>query len=402
MNPGSRIQALRKQQGLSQEELADRLGLSRQAIGKWESGSSMPSIDNLIELSSILQTSVDYLLTGREPEPLSKESESVISAETLQALLAEQKEPPRRRRLRRSLVAAGTLCLILVILLLAYYIVRLNTLEATVSDLHTSVSTLDSQMQGSLSSIQAGIEDSLTQQASILSDSDFGYGAYDADSNTAMVRLSATPKTLTEDTALYFVLSPISTSQDTLEQAITAEAHIPTSDGPSSGIFTAEVQIPMVQDFEVSVILEQDGLRHTEIISQQYGFSSMYLCTLTADSHDFSWTSSNMKLYTSGSPAVTVTPATALSAPLPDTLTWELYVDDTLVYTQKTDLYRDFFSQNDGTSEDGLASAVSGITFYCYPNQDGSPYACQSNPGVRWHFVLTDTAGNTFEDSIEW
>ena len=93
MNPGSRIQALRKQQGLSQEELADRLGLSRQAIGKWESGSSMPSIDNLIELSSILQTSVDYLLTGREPEPLSKESESVISAETLQALLAEQKEP---------------------------------------------------------------------------------------------------------------------------------------------------------------------------------------------------------------------------------------------------------------------------------------------------------------------
>lgn len=402
MNLGSRIQALRKQQGLSQEELADRLGLSRQAIGKWESGSSMPSIDNLIELSSILQTSVDYLLTGREPEPLSKESESVISAETLQVLLAEQKESPRRKRLRRSLTAAGTLCLILAILLLAYYIVRLDTLEATVSDVRTSVSTLDSQMQGSLSSIQAGIEDSLTQQASILSDSDFGYGAYDADSNTATVYLSATPKTLTEDTALYFVLSPISTSQDTLEQAITAEAHIPASDGPSSGIFTAEVQIPMVQDFEVSVILEQDGLRHTEIISQQYGFSSMYLCTLTADSHDFSWTYSNMELYTSGSPAVTVTPATALSAPLPDTLTWELYVDDTLVYTQKTDLYRDFFSQNDGISEDGLASAVSGITFYGYPNQDGSPYACQPNPSVRWHFVLTDTAGNTFEDSMEW
>lgn len=52
MDLAARIQALRKEKGLTQEALADRLGVSRQAIGKWESGQAIPSIDNLLELSA--------------------------------------------------------------------------------------------------------------------------------------------------------------------------------------------------------------------------------------------------------------------------------------------------------------------------------------------------------------
>lgn len=53
MNMADRIQYLRKTKGISQEELASELNISRQAISKWESGSSIPEREKLIPLSNI-------------------------------------------------------------------------------------------------------------------------------------------------------------------------------------------------------------------------------------------------------------------------------------------------------------------------------------------------------------
>ena len=66
MNLSDRLQALRKSHGLSQEQLAEKLDVSRQAISKWESGQANPDINNLLKLSSIYEVSTDYLLSGRE------------------------------------------------------------------------------------------------------------------------------------------------------------------------------------------------------------------------------------------------------------------------------------------------------------------------------------------------
>lgn len=52
----------RKKNGLSQEDLADKLGVSRQAISRWELGSTMPDATNLLQLSDLFGVSVDYLL----------------------------------------------------------------------------------------------------------------------------------------------------------------------------------------------------------------------------------------------------------------------------------------------------------------------------------------------------
>lgn len=65
---GERIQTLRKAGGLSQEELAGRTGVSRQAVSKWESGQSMPELDKLLSISELFGVSADYLLKGTEPE----------------------------------------------------------------------------------------------------------------------------------------------------------------------------------------------------------------------------------------------------------------------------------------------------------------------------------------------
>ena len=69
MNIGERITALRKEKDISQAELAKRMNVSRQAVSKWEQGSSSPDTDRLIQLAEILGTEVEYLATGVHPEP---------------------------------------------------------------------------------------------------------------------------------------------------------------------------------------------------------------------------------------------------------------------------------------------------------------------------------------------
>ncbi len=59
---GEKLQSLRKQKGMSQEQLASQLSVSRQAVSKWELGVSLPDTDNIIQLSKLFNVSTDYLL----------------------------------------------------------------------------------------------------------------------------------------------------------------------------------------------------------------------------------------------------------------------------------------------------------------------------------------------------
>ena len=62
-----RLNDLRKKAGLSQEGLADLLGVTRQAVQKWEAGTSRPDMDNLAALARYFNVTLDYLVTGQEP-----------------------------------------------------------------------------------------------------------------------------------------------------------------------------------------------------------------------------------------------------------------------------------------------------------------------------------------------
>lgn len=84
-----RLFELRRQAGLSQEELANLLGLTRQAVQKWEAGTSRPDMDNLTALSNYFHVSLDYLVTGRdaaycppppecEPTPPSQPASTIV------------------------------------------------------------------------------------------------------------------------------------------------------------------------------------------------------------------------------------------------------------------------------------------------------------------------------------
>ena len=82
MNMADRIQYLRKSKGISQEELADKVGVSRQAVSKWESEQSTPDLEKVIILSDFFGVTTDYILKGIEPatdkEQKSKEFTSQV------------------------------------------------------------------------------------------------------------------------------------------------------------------------------------------------------------------------------------------------------------------------------------------------------------------------------------
>ena len=64
MSVGERIIELRKQNKVSQVQLANALGISRQAVSKWENDLSVPDMTNLIRLADLLDTDTEYLVTG--------------------------------------------------------------------------------------------------------------------------------------------------------------------------------------------------------------------------------------------------------------------------------------------------------------------------------------------------
>ena len=78
MTIGSRIQALRKERGMSQEELANKLSVSRQTVSQWETGQTAPSIDNIYTLKNIFGVSFDALMSERQTESPQKAPAAVI------------------------------------------------------------------------------------------------------------------------------------------------------------------------------------------------------------------------------------------------------------------------------------------------------------------------------------
>lgn len=93
IHTGKMIAELRKKQGLTQQQLADKLDLSNKTISKWESGNGSPDISNLLVLAEALEISVDELLKGEinTSEPYA-DSESVKDYLSRKELSAEQKK----------------------------------------------------------------------------------------------------------------------------------------------------------------------------------------------------------------------------------------------------------------------------------------------------------------------
>ena len=102
-----RLIQLRQEQGLSQSGLAEALGVSRQAVSRWETGAAMPSAENLFCLSRLYGVPMDELIRGEEADP---EQKTEPPAGTQDA----PKEDRALRRWRAAALVLAAVCVLLV------------------------------------------------------------------------------------------------------------------------------------------------------------------------------------------------------------------------------------------------------------------------------------------------
>ena len=95
MEFSEKLMDLRRREGLSQEQLADRLGVTRQSVSKWESGSAMPELGKLIAIADLFGVTLDELVRGRAAEPEQKAEDAGLKQrlETLEGAYQENFGP---------------------------------------------------------------------------------------------------------------------------------------------------------------------------------------------------------------------------------------------------------------------------------------------------------------------
>lgn len=387
MELGTRIQALRKQRGLSQEALAEQMGLSRQAIGKWETGASAPSLDNLKELAKLLGTTADYLLTGKEPASPPPETPETISAEALQALLREQEQ---HRPINRGLIV---FCVAAALIMLWFYMEfdrKIEHLQNSLTILNASVDDLSFFHKADVDAINSKLE-AAPEQPALLTDYSVTCGQYHRETDTASVQLTAIPRTAAADTRLTFVLLPAADSENTLPESLSVEAQ-----SSAAGVYTAEIQVPMVDSFTVYAMVEQEGLLQTQAMTAVYDFAAGYRCTMKADLGTFgiSWSNDGTAAI-HGTPAVTIRPAKG-NGPIPTSLKCTLYMDDTAVFSEELQLHE--FSPAPAEPNEPAATALEATYYPAAGTYDAFPH--DGDPNVTWVFLLTDSLGNTYEETL--
>ena len=157
MTLGQNLQAARKAKGLSQETLAEQIGVSRQALGKWEKDTALPGLDNLQAAAQVLGVSVDTLLGTEAAGPA-----PAVTLDAMRDLLAARDAEQRKyRRLWGLLGAAAAVVVVLLLVVqnLAYqrkmqsltdsYAMLQSQLSSTTADLSTRMDELqDAVRQG--------------------------------------------------------------------------------------------------------------------------------------------------------------------------------------------------------------------------------------------------------------
>lgn len=263
MTTGRRVAQKRKELGLSQEALGEKLGVSRQSIYKWESDSALPEVEKLVALSRLFGVSVGWLL-GVEKEPSPAETtlteaqlnmvEEIAARYALKPRLSE-----RRRAVVKLSVITAAVCLCGV--LWGFYR-RLEDLTRNYAYLQAAITQVESGVNGQIDSVSGRVEELLRQQNAVTAD--YGTTLVDADpsASQAFFQAYAVPKQYVEGMTAEFYTRNGGGYQD---PAFLAER----KEGQR---FTADLRCGLAEDIVVSVaFLYPDGTRQTQVLDRYEG-----------------------------------------------------------------------------------------------------------------------------------
>ena len=124
MEFNNKLYELRKQKGLSQEELANRLNVSRQTVSKWEVGESSPDMEKLVAISELFDISLDELVldkTVKKEESSEQVVKSELYSDIKRHVLTEDNKKKAKKGLKIAGIVLGVLLLIDLVSMIIYF-----------------------------------------------------------------------------------------------------------------------------------------------------------------------------------------------------------------------------------------------------------------------------------------
>ena len=273
-----KLYELRRASGMSQEELAEKLGVSRQAVSKWESGATQPELPKLIELSKIYQVSVDALLSLEHAKEQQDSSPAAPAAEGA-AQDAAERSPAAKPDFRtfcaqhKKIIGGAAVALAALIAVGAHYNNRINTLSMQVNDLRSQLYSVQSNLSNQIDGISNNVSDILTRESSLISQYNYEITNVDLKKQECTIAFSLLPKTISEGTTVIIGVTDHGNSSplDSYRPGYSADL---SQDG--FGYLHGSVTVPLSDELGVGVNFKHDGETQSEELDTIYDLKSRY------------------------------------------------------------------------------------------------------------------------------
>lgn len=267
MTIGQRIAQKRKEVGFSQEALGEQMGVSRQAIYKWESDTALPEIEKLVALSKLFGVSVGWLLgveedaASRQTEPDTMNQDQLDMVEQIVSRYIEAQPKPKPRRKWPWVLAV---CILVVMFILLFS--RIDQLSSQYNNLQNSVSNISYSVNSQIGGIASRVEAILKAQNQLVAEYSTRIVATDYRDGTVTISAEAVPKTYVQGMGAVFLVDYGNGQQEF--DSILVDNHA----------FTCETVVPLTDSITVSVVfITADGTRQTQVLeSYSYLLSDSY------------------------------------------------------------------------------------------------------------------------------
>ena len=250
MTTGEKIAALRREHKLSQEALGEKLGLSRQAVSKWEADQAVPTMDNLMELSRLFGVPVDTLLRPDAPFPAPPAEKNSTDAPAAPETPHKGVSPSREKIL--AIGGAALLCVSLALNAVCLY--QIAQLKGEVQALR----------------VQAGNVSTVFYPGTGADTGDFAESSEHMtldpeNTEQLIVTFSAVPRVASDGETAKFLLRGG-------EQSWECEA-----EGDAGGGYRGSLKIPMVDEFSVYLVLtDRNGGTRNLLLASEYDIENRF------------------------------------------------------------------------------------------------------------------------------
>ena len=253
-----KLYELRRASGMSQEELAEKLGVSRQAVSKWESGATQPELSKLIELSKLYSVSVDELLSLEHAKPEQDAAESPVQSNA-------EKAPAEKLSFRdfciqhKKIIGGAAVAAVALAALIAvgvHYNNRINALSSQVDDLRGELYGVQSSLSNQINGISSTVSDILERETSLVLQFDYNVTNVDLKKKECTLAFSLLPKAIDEETLVSLLVTDrdAPSPENCHRLPLTQDDH---------GYLTGEVTLALSNDLDVSVSFEKDGAKQS-------------------------------------------------------------------------------------------------------------------------------------------